>query len=40
MPLELAVWRIGGELRAVAASRVVDLEKCLETLVLRGAAPF
>lgn len=32
MPLELAVWRIDGELRAVAASGL-DLEERLETLL-------
>ena len=32
MPLELAVWRIDGELRAVAASGP-DLEERLETLL-------
>jgi hypothetical protein len=34
MPLELAVWRIDGELRAVAASGL-DLEERLETLLDR-----
>lgn len=34
MPLELAVWRIDGELRAVAASGL-DLEERIETLLDR-----
>ncbi len=34
MPLELAVWRIDGELRAVAASGL-DLEERLEKLLDR-----
>ena len=39
MPLERTVWRIDGELRAVAVSGL-DLEERLETLVLKGPAPF